>query len=52
MAAASVGRLPVVSRSDPRQAIGIVTGSDIMATRKRYLEQMGASPNPVASRRM
>jgi H+/Cl- antiporter ClcA len=33
-----VGRLPVVSRSDPRRVIGIVTRSDILAVLSRRLQ--------------
>ena len=52
MAAAAVGRLPVVSRSDPHQAIGIITRSDIMAARKRHLERMGTNSDQAAGDRM
>lgn len=38
MADAGVGRLPVVTREDPRRLVGMVTRSDLLKARKRYLE--------------
>lgn len=34
----SVGRLPVVNRSNPRRVIGIITRSDILSAHKRRLD--------------
>jgi CBS domain-containing protein len=39
MAAAGVGRLPVVSPEDPRKVIGIVTRSDLLKPRARSVEE-------------
>jgi CBS domain-containing protein len=38
MADAEVGRLPVVARDDPDRVVGIVTRSDLLKARERYLE--------------
>jgi chloride channel protein, CIC family len=38
MADAGVGRLPVVAREDPRRVVGIVTRSDLLKARGRWLE--------------
>jgi CIC family chloride channel protein len=38
MADAEVGRLPVVARDDPDRVVGIVTCSDLLKARERYLE--------------
>ena len=38
MADAGVGRLPVVSPEDPRRLVGILTRSDLLKARERYLE--------------
>jgi CBS domain-containing protein len=34
-----VGRLPVVSRADPRKPIGMLTRSDLLAAHRRRLEE-------------
>jgi CBS domain-containing protein len=39
MAEAGMGRLPVVSPSDPRMVIGIITRSDLLKPRARHLEE-------------
>jgi H+/Cl- antiporter ClcA len=39
MAAAGVGRLPVVSPEDPRKVIGMVTRSDLLKPRARSVEE-------------
>jgi CIC family chloride channel protein len=39
MADSGVGRLPVVSREDPRRVIGILTRSDLLKARERYLNE-------------
>jgi CBS domain-containing protein len=36
----NIGRLPVVSRSDPRQVVGILTRSDILSAYRRSIEEM------------
>jgi H+/Cl- antiporter ClcA/CBS domain-containing protein len=38
MADAEVGRLPVVTRERPRRVVGILTRSDLLKGRERYLE--------------
>jgi chloride channel protein, CIC family len=38
MADAGVGRLPVVAPEDPRRLVGIITRSDLLKARRRYLE--------------
>ncbi|HWE23417.1 MAG TPA: chloride channel protein, partial [Myxococcales bacterium] len=35
-----VGRLPVVSRSDPRKVVGMLTRSDLLTAHKRRLEEI------------
>jgi CBS domain-containing protein len=35
----NVGRLPVVSRADPRQVIGIITRSDLLRAHERRLAE-------------
>jgi hypothetical protein len=39
MAAAGVGRLPVVAEVDPQKVIGIVTRSDLLKPRARSVEE-------------
>jgi hypothetical protein len=39
MAQAGVGRLPVVSSENPNQMIGLVTRSDLLKGRARYVEE-------------
>jgi chloride channel protein, CIC family len=39
MADSGVGRLPVVSREDPRRLVGILTRSDLLKARQHYLDQ-------------
>jgi H+/Cl- antiporter ClcA len=39
MAQAGVGRLPVVSPEDPRKMVGLVTRSDLLKGRARYVEE-------------
>jgi chloride channel protein, CIC family len=39
MAQAGVGRLPVVSPEDPKKVVGIITRSDLLKPRFRYLEE-------------
>jgi CBS domain-containing protein len=41
MAAAGVGRLPVVSPDDPRKLIGIITRSDLLKPRAQNVEEEG-----------
>jgi CBS domain-containing protein len=41
MAAAGVGRLPVVSPDEPKKVVGIVTRSDLMKSRARSTEAEG-----------
>jgi H+/Cl- antiporter ClcA/predicted transcriptional regulator len=38
MADTGVGRLPVVAREDPRRVVGVITRSDLLKGRERYLE--------------
>jgi CBS domain-containing protein len=38
-----VGRLPVVSREDPRKVIGMLTRSDLLSAHKRRLEEIDLS---------
>ena len=38
MADAGVGRLPVIAPEDPRRLVGIITRSDLLKARGRYLE--------------
>jgi CBS domain-containing protein len=35
----NVGRLPVVSRADPRQIVGILTRSDLLRAHERRLAE-------------
>jgi H+/Cl- antiporter ClcA len=53
MAQAGVGRLPVVSPDDPKQLMGLVTRSDLLKGRARYVEEeakrerfIGGRPGP------
>jgi H+/Cl- antiporter ClcA len=39
MAAAGVGRLPVVSPDDPKKLVGLITRSDLLKGRARYVEE-------------
>jgi CIC family chloride channel protein len=39
MAQAAVGRLPVVSPDDPNKLVGLVTRSDLLKGRARYVEE-------------
>jgi CBS domain-containing protein len=39
MAQAGVGRLPVVSAEDPTKIVGLVTRSDLLKGRARYVEE-------------
>ena len=38
MAEAGVGRLPVVTREDSQHLVGIITRSDLLKARERYLD--------------
>jgi H+/Cl- antiporter ClcA/CBS domain-containing protein len=44
MVVAGVGRLPVVTRADPRRPIGILTRSDVLAVHRRRIEERRTSP--------
>jgi hypothetical protein len=47
MTRARVGRLPVVTRANPRHPIGILTRSDLLAAHQRRLEAARrAAPPP------
>ena len=35
-----VGRLPVVSREDPRKVVGMLTRSDLLSAHRRRLEEI------------
>ncbi len=43
-----VGRLPVVSRAEPRKLVGIITRSDLLSAHRRRLEaQRPSGPTPL-----
>jgi CBS domain-containing protein len=44
MVVAGIGRLPVVSREDPRRVVGILTRSDLLAAHARRLAAAQRSP--------
>lgn len=46
-----VGRLPVVSRDNPRRIVGFLTRSDILSAHEKRLAQADASAEPAGARR-
>jgi CBS domain-containing protein len=47
----SVGRLPVVTRAEPRKVIGIVTRSDLLAAHRTRLDEQEREPGLVQRRK-
>ena len=41
-----IGRLPVVSRENPRKIVGFITRSDLLKAHERRLEETGRFRNP------
>jgi H+/Cl- antiporter ClcA len=50
MSQTGVGRLPVVSPEDPRKVVGLVTRSDLLKGRARFLEEEGKRERFIGSR--
>jgi CBS domain-containing protein len=46
MAVEDIGRFPVVSRSEPRKLVGIISRSDILATHRRQHDEDQLLPSP------
>jgi H+/Cl- antiporter ClcA len=47
-----VGRLPVVSRADPRKPIGMLTRSDLLAAHRRRLEEIHVAEQSLSWRKL